>query len=84
MDIMKANSRGIEFVQSKFVRDFILAQNKYFDKASLQTSNPAQISPSVLKNVRNEELEILQKLIPHFAVRIIKAFEDLRSEGVIS
>lgn len=44
---------------------------------------PAAVSPSVIKKSREFELFVLQKLIPHFTIRAIKALEDLRDEGVI-
>jgi len=44
---------------------------------------PLNLSPSVIKKNREYELVILQKLIPHFTIRVIKALEDLRDEGVI-
>ena len=44
---------------------------------------PPAVSPSVIKKNREYELFVLQKLIPHFTIRAIKALEDLRDEGVI-
>jgi hypothetical protein len=52
----------------------------------MPTSNqiPPPVSPSVVKKVRETEIIIIQKFIPHFTIRAVKAFEDLRDEGVIS
>lgn len=44
---------------------------------------PSTVSPSVIKKNREYELFVLQKLIPHFTIRVVKALEDLRDEGVI-
>ena len=42
------------------------------------------LSPAVIKKVRDNEIFYLQKFIPHFTIRVIKALEDLRDEGVIT